>query len=101
MDQKSSILTFIQTSDGRTHDINILVMIPIIAGSIYNVDHTYLDYEHLYHPHNSGDLFVILAKKNLWCYRKYSIPVDRSTGQQHKHRYPEPLRCLCLIYSEN
>lgn len=112
MDLDGAIPTFIHISEGRTHDVNILDMIPIMAGSIYIMDRAYLDYERLYHLHNSGGFFVIRAKKNLRFYRKSSIPVDRSTGlqcdqiirltgQQSKQRYPESLRRVHLIDFEN
>jgi hypothetical protein len=112
MDLEGAIPTFIHISDGRTHDVNILDMIPIMAGSIYIMDRAYLDYERLYHLHKAGGLYVIRAKKNLRFYRKSSTPVDRSTGlqcdqiirltgQDSKHRYPEFLRRVHLIDSEN
>jgi len=112
MDLEGAIPTFIHISDGRTHDVNILDMIPIMAGSIYIMDRAYLDYERLYHLHSCGGRFVIRAKKNLRFYRKSSTPVDRSTGlqcdqiigltgPQSKHRYPESLRRVHLIDSEN
>lgn len=112
MDLEGAIPTFIHISDGRTHDVNILDMIPIMAGSIYIMDRAYLDYERLYHLHNCGGRFVIRAKKNLRFYRKSSTPVDRSTGvqcdqiirltgQQSRYRYPESLRRVHLIDSEN
>jgi len=112
MDLEGAIPTFIHISDGRTHDVNILDMIPIMAGSIYIMDRAYLDYERLHHLHSCGGRFVIRAKKNLRFYRKSSTPVDRSTGvqcdqiirltgQQSKYRYPESLRRVHLIDSEN
>lgn len=110
MDLEGAIPTFIHISDGKTHDVNILDMIPIMAGSIYIMDRGYLDYERLYHLHTCGGRFVIRAKKNLQFYRKSSTPVDTSTGLQcdqiirltkSRHRYPENLRRVRLIDSEN
>ncbi len=112
MDLEGAIPTFIHISEGRIHDVNILDMIPIIAGSIYIMDRGYLDYERLYHLHTCGARFVIRAKKNLRFYRKSSTPVDTSTGLQcdqiirltgskSSHRYPEPLRRIRLIDQEN
>ncbi|MBP3192908.1 IS4 family transposase [Natronogracilivirgula saccharolytica] len=112
MDLQGAIPTFIHISDGRTHDVKILDMIPIIAGSIYIMDRAYLDYQRLYHLHTSGGRFVVRAKKNLQFYRKSSTPVDSSTGlqcdqiirltgPQSKQRYPHPLRRVRLIDPEN
>jgi len=112
MDLEGSIPTFIHISDGKMHDVNILDMIPILAGSIYIMDRGYLDFERLYHLHRQGGRFVIRAKKNLQFYRKSSTPVDvstelqcdqiiRLTGQKTKHRYPEFLRRVRLIDQQN
>lgn len=112
MDLEGSIPTFIHISDGRTHDVNVLDMIPIIAGSIYIMDRGYLDFQRLYDLHQAGGRFVIRSRKNLQFYRKRSTPVDRSTGLQcdqlirltgskPKKKYPVPLRRINLIEKEN
>jgi hypothetical protein len=112
MDLQGSIPTFIHISDGKTHDVNILDMIPIGAGSIYIMDRGYLDFERLYHLHRQGGRFVIRAKKNLRFYRKSSTPIEatgglqcdqriRLTGYQSKQDYPESLRRVRLIDQEN
>lgn len=112
MDLEGSIPTFIHISNGKTHDVNILDMIPILAGSIYIMDRGYLDFERLYHLHSQGGRFVIRARKNLQFYRKFSTLVDSSTGlkcdqmirltgQKTKHRYPESLRRVRLIDKKN
>lgn len=112
MDLEGSIPTFIHISDGRTHDVNVLDMIPIMAGSIYIMDRGYLDFQRLYNLHQSGGRFVIRARKNLQYYRKSSTPIDRSeglqcdqlirlTGPKTKKKYPESLRRIRLIDQEN
>ena len=112
MDLEGSIPTFIHISEGRTHDVNILDMIPILAGSIYIMDRAYLDFARLYNLHQAGGRFVVRAKKNMQFYRKSSRPVDRSTGLQcdqiirltgpkSKQRYPDDLRRVHLIDQEN
>jgi hypothetical protein len=112
MDLEGSIPTFIYISNGRTHDVNVLDMIPIMAGSIYIMDRGYLDFQRLYDLHQSGGRFVIRSRKNLQFYRKSSTPVDRSqglqcdqlirlTGPKPKEKYPEPLRRIRLIDTEN
>jgi len=111
MDLEGAIPTFIHISDGKTNDMKILDMIPILAGSIYIMDRGYLDFERLYHLHSQGGRFVIRAKKNLHYYRKSSTPVDptsslqcdqiiRQTGPKSKNRYPETLRRVRLIDPE-
>jgi len=65
MDLEGSIPTFIHISDARTHDVNVLNIIPIVAGSIYILDRGYIDFERLYSIHQAGGKFVIRARKNL------------------------------------
>lgn len=112
MDIEASIPTFIHISEGATHDVNILDMIPVMAGSIYIMDRGYLDFERLYSLDQAGGLFVIRAKKNLQFYRKSSLPQPtgsrlkcdqtiRLTGPKSKRDYPDTLRRVHLIDSEN
>ncbi|MEX1211396.1 MAG: IS4 family transposase [Balneolaceae bacterium] len=111
MDLEGSIPTFIHISDGLTHDIHVLDMIPIMAGSIYIMDRGYMDFERLYALDQSGGQFVIRARKNLQYYRKRSTSVDRSsglqcdqlirlTGPKPKKKYPKPLRRVRRIDRE-
>ena len=48
MDLEGSIPTFIHISEGRTHDVNALDLIPIEPGSIYIMDRGYIDFQRLY-----------------------------------------------------
>lgn len=76
MDLEGAIPTFIHISDGRLHDVNVLDMIPIMAGSIYIMDRGYVDFERLFALHEAGGKFVVRARKNLQFYRISSAPVD-------------------------
>jgi hypothetical protein len=112
MDLEGSIPTFIHISNGRTHDVNVLDMIPIMAGSIYIMDRGYLDFQRLYDLHQSCGRFVIRSRKYLQFYLKSSTPVDRRqglqcdqlirlTGAKPKKKYPEQLCRIRLIDTEN
>jgi len=112
MDLEGAIPTFIHISDGRLHDVNVLDMIPITAGSIYIMDRGYLDFERLFALHEAGGKFVVRARRNLQFYRESSTPVDRSSGLQcdqiirltgpnSKLRYPFQLRRVHLIDKEH
>src|SRR5690625_8030369 len=61
MDIESSIPTFIHISDGRTHDVNALDIIPITAGSIYIMDRGYLVFMCLFLLYKGDIRFVIRA----------------------------------------
>jgi len=77
---RGSIPEFIHISDGKLHDVNVLdIMIPE-AGSIYVMDRGYVDFKRLYALHQASAFFVTRAKRNLRCDRRYSRPVDKSTG---------------------
>jgi hypothetical protein len=80
LDLRGSIPTFIHTSDGKLHDVNVLDLIIIEAGAFYIMDRGYLDFERLYTLDQAGGFFVTRAKRNLDARRLYSAKVDRSTG---------------------
>jgi Domain of unknown function (DUF4372)/Transposase DDE domain len=78
LDLRGSIPSFIFISDGKMHDVNILDQLVPEAGAFYVMDRGYL--ERLAHLDDAGSFFVTRAKSNLKARRRYSRPVDRSTG---------------------
>ncbi len=80
LDVRGSIPTFIEVSDGKVHDVNILDQIVPEAGSFYVMDRGYLDFERLHTFHTSGAFFVIRSKSGVVLKRRYSHAVDPSTG---------------------
>ncbi len=80
LDLRGSIPAFIHISDGQLHDVNVLDLLLIEAGSYYIMDRGYLDFERLYALDQAGGFFVTRAKRNLDARRVYSAPVDRETG---------------------
>jgi Domain of unknown function (DUF4372)/Transposase DDE domain len=80
LDLRGNIPSFIFVSDGRMHDVNILDQLVPEPGAIYVMDRGYIDFERLDRFHEAGSFFVIRAKRNLKAKRRYSAPVDRSTG---------------------
>ena len=80
LDLRGNIPSFIHVTDGKVHDVNILDQLIPEAGAFYIVDRGYLDYRRLYRLHQAGAFFVTRAKKNTNAQRRYSHPVDRSTG---------------------
>jgi hypothetical protein len=80
LDLRGSIPSFIFISDGKMHDVNILDQLVPEAGAFYVMDRGYLDFERLAHLDEAGSFFVTRAKSNLKAHRRYSRPVDRSTG---------------------
>jgi hypothetical protein len=80
IDLKGSIPTFIHISDGKLHDVNILDVLPIEAGSIYVMDRGYVDFARLHSITRSLAFFVTRAKSTFSFERIYSHPVDKTTG---------------------
>jgi len=100
---RGSIPEFIHVSDGKLHDVHILDMLIPQPGSFYVMDRAYQDFARLYALHQSPALFVTRAKRRLRCKRRYSRPVDKSTGLRCDQTillagidtakdYPQPLR---------
>ena len=103
LDLRGSIPTFIEVSDGKLHDVNVLDEILPEAGSFYVMDRGYLDFERLYALHRCGAFFVTRTKAGILLRRRYSRAVDKTTGLRSDHtvvltsaasmkNYPDPLR---------
>jgi len=103
IDLRGNIPSFIHISDGKLHDVNVLDELLPEPGAFYVMDRGYLDFERLHRLHLAGAFFVTRAKSNLKATRRYSRPVDRSTGLicdqtitltvfYSKTGYPEALR---------
>ena len=103
LDLRGSIPTFIEVSDGKLHDVNILDEILPEAGSFYVMDRGYVDFTRLHAFHRCGAFFVTRTKADVLLHRRYSRPVDKTTGLRSDHtvllatmasleNYPDPLR---------
>jgi hypothetical protein len=80
LDLRGSIPSFIFISDGKMHDVNILDHLVLEPGAFYVMDRGYVDYERLAKLDDAGSFFVTRAKSNMKARRRYSHPVDRTTG---------------------
>ncbi|MCG2716034.1 MAG: IS4 family transposase [Candidatus Marinimicrobia bacterium] len=80
LDLRGSIPIFIEITDGKVHDVNILDVLIPEPGSYYIMDRGYIDFGRLYLLHQYSAFFVVRAKINLKFRRLYSHPVDKSTG---------------------
>jgi len=111
MDLRGSIPSFIQISDGKLHDVNVLDHLPVEPGAFYVMDRGYLDYARLHTLHQGGTFFVIRAKSNLQYRRHHSRPVDKTdglrsdqtisfAGSRSHGRYPDKLRRVTVRDTE-
>jgi hypothetical protein len=80
LDLRGNIPSFIHISNGKMHEVNILNQLLPEPGAFYVMDRGFLDFERLYRFHEAGSFFVIRGKINLKARRRYSHPVDRTTG---------------------
>jgi len=80
LNQKGNIPTFIHISDGKLHDVNVLVLLIPEPGAFYIMDRGYVDFERLFTLHRTGRFFVIRAKSNTKYRRRYPHPGDESGG---------------------
>jgi len=80
LDLRGDIPTFIHISDSKMHAVNILDQLLPEPGAFYVMNRGFIDFERLYRFHESGSFFVIRGKSNLRAQRRYSHPMDRTTG---------------------
>jgi hypothetical protein len=80
LDLRGNIPSFLHISDGKLHDVNVLDLLLPEPGAFYIMDRGYIDFDRLYQLHEAKSFFVTRAKSNLKAQRRYSHPIDRSTG---------------------
>jgi Domain of unknown function (DUF4372)/Transposase DDE domain len=103
LDLRSAIPAFIHLSMGTLNDIKALAQLRFEPGAFYVMDRGYVDFSALYSIDQSQAFFVIRAKSNLLCQRRYSHAVDKRLGLMCDQtiamigpitsaKYPAPLR---------
>src|SRR5437660_271430 len=80
LDLHGNIPTFIRVTSGDVHDVNLLHEIMPEAGAFYVMDRGYIDFQRLFVFTLSSAFFVVRTKSNVLLQRRYSHPVDKSTG---------------------
>ncbi|MGA2611651.1 MAG: IS4 family transposase [Terriglobia bacterium] len=80
LDLHGNIPTFLRVTSGAVHDVNILDEIMPEAGAFYVMDRAYIDFQRLFVFTLSSAFFVVRTKSNVLLERRYSQPVDKSTG---------------------
>ena len=108
LDLHGNIPTFIRITDGQVHDVNVLDEILPEAGAFYVLDRGYIDFERLFVFTLCSAFFVVRTKENILLQRRYSHPVDKTTGVRSDHTviltaiesakaYPDPLRRVSYL----
>jgi hypothetical protein len=112
LDLRGNIPAFIHISDGLVHEMNVLDQLIPEPGAFYVMDRGYVDFEALHRFHLAGAFFVLRARSNLNVQRRYSAPVDRSSGlicdqtvllnlYYSRHHFPEALRRIKIRDAES
>ena len=112
LDLRGNIPAFLRVTTGDLHDVNILDEILPEPGAFYIMDRAYIDFARLYQLHLAAAFFVTRSKRNILMDRRYSRPVDKSTGLRSDQTvilttlasataYPEALRRICYFDTEN
>jgi hypothetical protein len=111
LDLRGNIPTFIGITDGKVHDVNILDQIVPEAGAFYVIDRGYLDFKRLFVFTLCSSFFVTRTKENVVLQRRYSHPVDHTTGVRSDQTviltaidsakaYPDALRRISYVDAE-
>src|SRR5438876_8110288 len=108
LDLRGNIPTFIGITGGKVHDVNILDQIVPEAGAFYVIDRGYLDFKRLFVLTLCSSFFVTRTKENVLLQRRYSHPVDKTTGVRSDQTviltsidsakvYPDALRRITYV----
>ena len=111
LDLQGAIPVFIDVTDGKVHDVKVLDLLLPEPGAYIIMDRGYLDFARLYQLQQALSFFVIRAKHNLQFQRRYSHPVDKTTGVRSDQTivltgpksstlYPLPLRRVSYYAAE-
>ena len=103
LDLRGNIPVFIEITDGKIHDVNILDNIIFETGAFYIMDKAYIDFKKLFEINEASAFFVVRAKSNFAYKRLYSNKKDKTkgikydqviklTGYKSKIKYPDKLR---------
>jgi hypothetical protein len=111
LDLHGNIPTFLRVTAGSVHDVNMLDEFVPEAGAFYVMDRGYIDFERLFVFTLCSAFFVVRTKENLLLQRRYSRPVDKTTGLRSDHTviltaihsakaYPDQLRRVTYFDAE-
>jgi hypothetical protein len=111
LDLRGNIPSFIQITDAKMSDVNILDELLPESGAFYVMDRGYVDFARLFVFVMCSAFFVIRTKTNVLLQRRYSRPVDKTTGlrsdqtvvlktEDSAHAYPDPLRRITYFDKE-
>jgi Domain of unknown function (DUF4372)/Transposase DDE domain len=80
LDVKSEIPCYINITDGKTHEVNVLDLIEFEPLGIYVMDRGFIDFSRLYSIHEHFAYFITRAKTNMKFKRVYSAQTNKASG---------------------
>jgi hypothetical protein len=112
LDLRGSIPSFLHISGAHTSDVSVLDHLPLQAGAFYIMDRGYIHFKRLYVLAQAAAFFLVRARSNMQFRRRYSHPVDRTsglrsdqtivfTGQHSSSDYPAPARRIHFFDAEH
>jgi hypothetical protein len=112
LDLRGSIPSFLHISGAHTSDVSVLDHLPLQAGAFYVMDRGYIHFKRLYVLAQAAAFFVVRARANMQFRRRYSHPVDKTTGLRSdqtivftgvgsRHDYPAPARRVHFFDTEH
>jgi hypothetical protein len=80
LDIKSEIPCYVNITDGKTHELNVLDLIEFEPMGIYIMDRAFIDFSRLYTIHEQLAYFITRAKTNMKFKRIYSAKTNKADG---------------------
>ena len=111
LDLRGPIPSFVEITDAKVNDVDILDILIPEPGAFYIMDRGYLDFKRLYVLDQASAFFVIRSRKNIKHRRVYSRRADKSiglrcdqvvvlTGLFTPEHYPDKLRKIAFYNKE-
>ncbi len=112
LDLRGSIPSCMLITPARISDVSALDHLVLEAGSFYVMDRGYIHFARLYRFVLAAAFFVVRARVNMQYRRRYSHPVDRTTGlrcdqtivltgRDSSRDYPVAARQICYVDEEH
>ena len=80
LDLKTEIPCYVNITDGKVHEVNVLDLITFEPKGFYIMDRGFVDYLRLFTINTQEAYFITRAKTNMKCKRIYSAKVDKTSG---------------------
>lgn len=112
LDLRGDIPAYFHVSGAHAGDVALLDHLPLQPGAIYVMDRGYIDFQRLFRLAQAAVFFLVRARANMQFRRRYSHPVDTTTGLRcdqtilltgvdSRHTYPSAVRRIRFFDHEH